>query len=72
MKRASLAGFVLLSFFAFCAHATLSEAAPGPKMVVKQDTFNFGEVKEGKVIEHTFKVLNEGDAKLEIKNVRPG
>jgi len=72
MKKSSLAGLVLLSFFAFCGHPDLSEAVPGPKMVVKQNTFDFGQVKEGKVLEHTFTVLNEGEAKLEIKNVRPG
>lgn len=72
MKRSSLAGLVLLSFFAFCGHPDLSEAVPGPKMVVKQNIFDFGQVKEGNVLEHTFMVLNEGEAKLEIKNVRPG
>ena len=72
MKRLTLAGLVLFSFFAFCGHHDPSEAAPGPKMVVKEKFFDAGKMKEGTLIEHTFKVLNEGDAELKITNVRPG
>ncbi len=72
MKRLTLAGLVLFSFFAFCGHPDLSEAAPGPKMVVKERLFDAGKMKQGSLIEHTFTVLNEGDAKLEIINVKPG
>ncbi|MDY7036880.1 MAG: hypothetical protein SV375_12050 [Thermodesulfobacteriota bacterium] len=43
----------------------------GPKMVLKENAFDFKQVKQGEVIEHAFKVLNKGDQPLEIK-VRPG
>ncbi len=72
MRRSSIAGLVLLSFFAFCGHPEMSEGAPGPKMSIKERAFHFGDVKEGDIIEHAFTVLNEGDAELEIKGVRPG
>ena len=41
-------------------------------MVLEEQKFDFGEVKEGEVISHDFKVLNQGDQTLEIKNVKPG
>lgn len=43
-----------------------------PKLVMEEKEFDFGEVKENDVIEHAFKVLNRGNAVLEIKKVRPG
>lgn len=44
----------------------------GPSMVIPQKSWHFNEVEEGKVVEHTFKVLNKGTAPLEIRNVHPG
>jgi len=43
----------------------------GPKMVLKENSFDFKQVKQGEVIEHAFQVLNKGDQPLEIK-VKPG
>ncbi len=43
-----------------------------PKVFITQTDFNFGEVKQGDQISHTFTVKNTGTAKLEIKDVRPG
>jgi hypothetical protein len=48
------------------------EEPKGPKLVLKEPSFDFGAVKEGEVIEHAFKVLNEGDQMLEIQDVKPG
>ena len=66
---------ILLSVFllsAFWGHTLLAQESRGPKIVVKEPVFDFKEIKEGDVVQHTFKVLNEGDQILEIKNVRPG
>jgi hypothetical protein len=41
-------------------------------MVLKEREFDFKDVKEGKIIRHTFQVLNQGDKALEIKKVAPG
>ena len=41
-------------------------------MVLKEQDFDFGEVKQGEVITHTFKVLNQGDEMLTIEKVNPG
>lgn len=43
-----------------------------PKVSIAQTEFNFGEVKQGEMISHTFTVKNTGAANLEIKDVRPG
>lgn len=49
-----------------------AEQTPGPKAVFKETLFDYGEVQEGKTIEHTFVVANKGEAVLEIKDVKPG
>jgi hypothetical protein len=41
-------------------------------MVLKEKTVDYKEVDEGEVIEHVFKVLNEGDQPLQIEKVKPG
>ena len=65
----TLAG-ILLS--ASCAHWPWAKEPPGPKMVLKERVFNFGEVLESEKMSHVFKVFNKGDQPLEIKAVRPG
>ena len=44
----------------------------GPRIVLKEKIFDFKEVIEGEIIEHTFQVLNEGDLPLKIKDVKRG
>jgi hypothetical protein len=60
--------------FVLCLWGPLAngEEPKGPKLVLKEPSFDFGAVKEGEVIEHAFKVLNEGDQVLEIQDVKPG
>jgi len=48
------------------------EQAPVPVMVIEEPTFDFGQVTQGEVIKHDFRVLNKGKAPLEIKRVKPG
>lgn len=42
-----------------------------PVININQKIFDFGTVKEGAVVEHTFRVLNKGDKPLQIKTVKP-
>lgn len=72
MKRYWLATLLLFFLSAFMDYSVLAQDVRGPKMVLKEQVFDFKEVKEGDVVQHTFKVFNEGDQTLEIKNVRPG
>jgi len=44
----------------------------GPKIVLEELKFDFGEVREGEAVSHTFRVLNRGDQPLEIRKVKPG
>lgn len=44
--------------------------ASGPKLVVEDADFNFGEVFQGRKIEHTFRFRNAGDATLVVDKVR--
>ena len=41
-------------------------------MVIVDKHYNFNTVMEGEVVDHTFRVLNQGDQALEIKDVKPG
>ncbi len=47
-------------------------AAGTPKAVFPQTSFSFGEIRQGHPLIHTFRVINEGDAPLNISRVRPG
>jgi hypothetical protein len=72
MKRlfslVSLCGLLFLGLLSFSA----AQAPSGPSMVLPEKSFDFQEVTEGKIVEHTFKVLNNGNQPLEITNVNPG
>jgi hypothetical protein len=63
--------FIFLFIFMYL-NAGLAQDVIGPKMVIEQTEYNAKEVKQGKIIKHTFKILNTGDQVLEIKNVQPG
>jgi glutathione peroxidase len=42
-----------------------------PKLVIEEYEYQFGKVKEGDEVSHTFKIKNEGSAELIIHNVSP-
>ena len=67
-----LFGLTILALLLMCDHFALADQDGAPKMVLKEQDFNFGEVKEGEVITHTFEVLNQGDEMLTIEKVNPG
>ncbi len=50
---------------------TAAAPKPAPKLVVDAATYDFGQVKEGEEVSHTFIVKNEGKAELVITNVSP-
>jgi hypothetical protein len=66
-----IALFMILPFFARPIYSMAQQAA-GPRMVLKEKFFDHKNVEEGAVIEHTYKVVNEGDQPLLIKKVTPG
>ena len=66
-----LFGLTILALILICGHFALAEQDGAPKMVLKEQNFDFGEVKEGEVT-HTFEVLNQGYEMLTIEKVNPG
>ena len=53
------------------ASPTLAPATNGVEVSFEEEAFNFGKIKQGEVIEHTFKFTNTGATDLFIKQVRP-
>jgi hypothetical protein len=71
MKRYWLS-ILLFLISSFWGYSVLAQKVRAPKMILEEQVFDFKEVMEGDVVQHTFKVFNEGDQTLEIKNVKPG
>ncbi len=63
MIRNSLLTMLILSALSY---AQLAQ----PKLVLKQNSFDFGDIKQGKTVSHTFVVSNKGEALLMITDVR--
>ena len=57
---------------ALCSGMAQGQDNKGPRMVVEGRQFDFNEVKEGTVLEHTFKIFNKGNEPLKIISVKPG
>lgn len=72
MIRSFLTASTIFLVFILWYSLPLAQEFTGPKLVIKEQEFNFKEVMEGKVIEHTFQVLNQGDKPLKIINIKPG
>lgn len=71
-KKYWLFGLTILTLVLTFDQIALAGQDAAPKMLLKEQDFDFGEVKEGKVITHTFEVLNKGDEMLIIEKVNPG
>lgn len=73
MKRGSLSVACAIALIClFFQGASWAQEAKKPRLVIKAPLFDAGEVDEGNVVKHSFTVYNNGNAPLEIKNVRPG
>ncbi|WP_224957222.1 DUF1573 domain-containing protein [Geomonas subterranea] len=57
----------LLLLFANLFGASVARAAP--ELLVDRGTFNFGTVAQGKKVQHSFAIKNNGDAPLQIKKL---
>lgn len=68
--------WILTSLVVLCLNTHLTVAwaqdATGPRMVIKEKAADYQHVDEGDIIEHVFRVYNQGDQPLQIKNVKPG
>ena len=50
---------------------SLAQGGRGPKMVLKEKTFDFGSIDQWEIVEHAFLVSNQGDKALRIERVSP-
>ena len=72
MEKRFVTALMVFCILAFCCSRALADEVSGPVVKVDNREFDFGEVKEGQSLEHTFKIFNKGDQELEIISVRPG
>lgn len=42
----------------------------GALLYLPETQYNFGQVKEGKVVSHTFQLINKGQSELEVKDIK--
>jgi len=63
-----LAGFLLLSSF----NTVRAQETRAPKVSMVEDMFDFKEVVEGEIVNHSFIIKNEGNETLKILQVKPG
>jgi len=61
---------LMVTFGLLLLESPLVHAQDGPMLVTDELIFDFGEIKQGEGIEHTFSFTNEGDAELAIIEVR--
>lgn len=47
-----------------------STAAEGPELKFKEDSWDFGKIKQGDIVKHYFVFSNTGDLDLVLKDVR--
>jgi hypothetical protein len=67
MHKYFLIFLLVLSLFSICYAKDKTE----PGAAISQTSFDFGEVKEGSILEHSFNIRNEGSAALDIIDVKP-
>jgi hypothetical protein len=72
MKKLLYGSSFLTAWIILNLTAGWAQQVIGPRMVLEDKYFDAQQVKQGEIIEHTFKVRNVGDRTLEIKKVSPG
>lgn len=65
----SIAAWCLCAVFGI--QVCLAQMAVGPQISFKEKNFDFKQVDEGKILEHTFVITNTGDEPLVIEKVSP-
>ena len=76
MKKVGIALLLIICGLSFTVAAqerkVSDQPAAAPKMVIDGTAHDFGKVKAGAALTHTFKVKNTGKADLNIQSVTPG
>jgi hypothetical protein len=63
---------LMAGVFLFYCSADPAPTYAAPKLVLKEEVFDFQEVTEGKTLEHDFVIRNQGDQPLTIQDVKTG
>lgn len=71
MRKAAIFAFIFVVLFVVYASLAFSQERVGAKMVLEEKDFNAGNIYEGDIVEHSFKVMNKGTGTLEIISVKP-
>jgi hypothetical protein len=71
-KIGAIIGSMLLMAVAAAAQEKQVGLPGKPKLVIEQPIKDFGEIKPGVPIKHSFKIKNAGAADLIVHNVAPG
>ncbi len=58
----------ILSIVCLCSLSVFAQML-GTKIYLPNDTFDFGTIKQGQVVSHTFTIMNNGDDTLKIQSV---
>jgi len=66
MKSYNILGLVLVLILCF---GGFTSGKTGPKIKFKEESFDFGKIKQGEVLTHVFVFQNAGEQTLEIKRV---
>jgi len=72
MKRALYQVCLIIIFVLFGYSLNVMAEPAGPKIYIEEPTFDAKDIKSAEYLEHSFKVVNKGDAILEITDVKPG
>ena len=72
MKKTYLGIIVLWLCMGIQVTVAGAQERNGPRLVIEKNSFDAGEINEGRNVEHAFVVSNEGDEVLRIEQVKPG
>ena len=64
----NILSFLLL--FLFFANGSMAQNAPLTKLVLKETSFDFGKIPQGKPVFHNFEVKNDGPVNIQITDVQ--
>ncbi|MFH0733210.1 MAG: DUF1573 domain-containing protein [bacterium] len=60
----------LILFLIFITYIGINAQKAGPKIVSAEMDYKFGDIKEGEIVSHNFKIFNKGDELLKITEVK--
>jgi len=72
IKHFLLVGFLVGLLLLFSFNMVQAQEIRAPKLSLVEDMFDFKEVVEGEIVNHSFTLQNKGNDTLKILQVKPG